>query len=52
MSTKQTVLIAACLGLLLCSPLLAGPLDKEQVSARAKWVLHADVEAFLASKTG
>ena len=52
MSTRQTVLIAACLGLLLCSPLLANPLDKEQVSARAKWVLHADVQTFLASKTG
>ena len=52
MFTKQTVLIAACLGLLLFSPLLANPLDKEQVSARAKWVLHADMEAFLASKTG
>ncbi len=30
----------------------AGPLDKSQVSADAKWVVHTDVEGFLASKTG
>jgi hypothetical protein len=38
--------------LLSAGPLLAGPLRKEQVSAKAKWLIHADVKAFLASKTG
>ena len=45
-------MIGACLGFVLCSALQAGPLEKQQVPSGAKWVLHADVEAFLASKTG
>lgn len=42
------------LGLCLCfvSPLLAGPLDLQRVPAQAKWVLHIDMEKFVASKTG
>lgn len=44
------ILIGAALSL--AGPLLAGPLQKEQVSAKAKWLIHVDVKAFLASKTG
>jgi len=38
--------------LVVSAPLSAGPLDKGQVPADAKWVLHADLEGFLASKVG
>lgn len=31
---------------------LAGPLDKQQVPAGAKWLLHGDMEALMASKLG
>jgi hypothetical protein len=52
MSRHRLVLtIVAAVAVLAC-PLLAGPLQREQVSAKAKWVLHADVKGFLASKTG
>lgn len=33
-------------------PLAAGPLEKEVVAAGAQWVIHADIEAFMASKVG
>lgn len=31
---------------------LAGPLDKTRVDAKAKWFVHADVEAVMASRAG
>jgi hypothetical protein len=52
MSRLRPVLTVAATALLLACPLLADPFQKEQVSAKAKWFVHADVKAFLASKTG
>ena len=52
MSRFRCVSIVLAGALLLAGPLSAGPLQKEQVSAKAKWLVHADVKAFLASKTG
>jgi len=55
MSRHRSVLVLAIVAsaaMVFASPLLAGPLRKEQVSAKAKWLVHADVKAFLASKTG
>jgi len=46
------ITVIAATAMLLASPLLADPFRKEQVSAKAKWLVHADVKAFLASKTG
>jgi hypothetical protein len=48
----HALLAAACLALLPAATLLAGPLDHQKLPARAKWVLHADVETLLASETG
>jgi hypothetical protein len=44
--------VIAALTLFLAADLPAGPLQKQQVPAAAKWAVHANVEAFLASKTG
>ena len=52
MSRLRPVLTVVATALLLACPLLADPFRKEQVSAKAKWLVHADVKAFLASKTG
>jgi len=52
MSRFRCVSIVLAGALLLAGPLSAAPLQKEQVSAKAKWLVHADVKAFLASKTG
>jgi hypothetical protein len=47
---KRIVAFAAVL--FSTSLLLAGPVDQKQISADAKWAVHADVEALLASDTG
>ena len=44
--------IAALVLLALAAPLAAAPLDKSQIPADVKWVVHADVEGFFASKMG
>jgi hypothetical protein len=43
---KKSMLVLIVGGLLVAVPALAGPLAKEQVSGRANWVVHADVERF------
>ena len=43
---KKLMLVLIVAGLLVAVPALAGPLAKEQVSALANWVVHADVERF------
>jgi len=44
--------IAAASVLLLAGAVSAGPLNTKQVPAKAKWLVHADVKGFLATKTG
>ena len=46
------IAVACIVASLLAAPLLAAPLQKEQVPADVKWVLHVDMEGFMASKTG
>lgn len=48
----SAVAIIAAVVLLAAGPIVAGPLQMEQISAKAKWLVHGDVKAFLASKTG
>ena len=43
---------ALCVMVCLAGVALAGPLDKQQVPAGAKWLLHGDAEALMASKVG
>ena len=45
---KKALLAMVCLA----GVALAGPLDKQQVPAGAKWLLHGDVETLMASKLG
>ena len=48
---KRMVLIA-CIGLGLASMVWAGPLEQIRVPASARWVAHADVQAFWQSQLG
>lgn len=48
----KTVLRAGCVCLFVLTTALAGPLQRPQVSAEAKWLLHLDVENLLRSKVG
>jgi hypothetical protein len=52
MSKLRSVPVVLVGVLLLAGSLSADPFQREQVPAKAKWLVHADVKAFLASKTG
>ena len=52
MCRHHRMLITAGAALMLACPLSAGPLQESQISAKAKWFVHADVKGFLASETG
>jgi len=45
---KKALFVAASLA----TAVLAGPLDKRQIAARAQWLIHGDVEALMVSKLG
>ena len=47
---KRTIVALICL--LFSTPLLAVPLDKKEVAAEAKWLLHLDLDAFHTSQFG
>ena len=50
---KQTLLLSVAAGLILGGPALtAAPLQRSQVAANAKWLLHLDVEALRKSELG
>lgn len=49
---RRSVAIAVCGLLLLSGAVLAGKLETSRVSAKAKWVVHLDVQGMLASQFG
>jgi hypothetical protein len=48
----KPTLCALTLLLTAATPVAAGPLDKKQIAADAKWILHLDVDTFKAGKVG
>ncbi len=49
---KKSLVTIVCVTALTSAGLLAGPLQKEQISAKAKWVAHLSVEDVVASGMG
>ena len=49
---KKSLVTIVCVTVLTSAGLLAGPLQKEQVSAKAKWVAHLSIEDLVASGMG
>jgi len=49
---KKLLMVIVTSVLVLEVPVLAGPLDLEQVSGTASWVVHANQQQFRKTKTG